>query len=385
MSFILRFFREPSITSVAAAARYVYESHPPLSEPNPHYALFVRSVSEYFPDLSNDEDAADKNLWPEGLDDSPCYDVVINLLINLDMLDPGVMSVIARAAYDSGLQILDEQNGLLYGPTPGVIGIRQKKQRPLPDITDYARSVMTENVRGLRLKNTQQRIADALASVDPTFARAEADRYSVLSRPHGELRQHLAVNSMGSTDRKSIRIYIQLGFTCDALRDVWLPLLPASFADRLKRYDALEGGEALQLVTYLPSITSGNPAQTSSLRPNSDVVVTDAMALDSLISVAQPWARAELLPFLGEIRSVNDLCARFINDTMLEHCRIGRVAFPIYPTVLTLARHQSRDALDTYAAAYRSNKDLARLGTLFKDPACAHFEQLVAGLREMGD
>ena len=120
-----------SIKTIDAAVRHLDGDHPTLAKPNPHYSKFVKSITRVYPGGSANEDG-DDGLWPEGLDDSPCYEPTFNLMINLDMLDQDVMDTIAKHADAAGLQILDEQNGLLYGPGPAVISIHDERRKAAP-------------------------------------------------------------------------------------------------------------------------------------------------------------------------------------------------------------------------------------------------------------
>jgi hypothetical protein len=123
MSFILRFFHHPETRTVEAAAAIIGWLPTPMPGGRERFEAFRTAISEYYPDLCGDEDCADHNLWPEGLPAGPVDDGVVNLLVETDLVDTGVMSVIAREAAGAGLQILDEQNGLLYGPGLEFIGM----------------------------------------------------------------------------------------------------------------------------------------------------------------------------------------------------------------------------------------------------------------------
>lgn len=383
MSFILTFFRAPGVSTVQQAADFKYRPPSPLPEPTGHFAAFVERISEYYPDLSDDQEAQDRNLWPEGLSHDPSCGPVVNVLVNSDMMDPGVMAVIARQASLSGLQILDEQNGLLYGPGLYFVGTDGGMPQRLPEVTPYARSVMTENIRGLRLRDGQRRIAAHLAEgLGAGFIVVDGDHETFVRREHGDLHQIIAIQVMRSSEQPGrARVYVRLGFASEALTAVWLPLLPSSFRARKERLDRADGGMAMQLSWFLPSLTTGDPAQSISLNARSEMSFADTPQLEHLLAEAQTWSASRLLPFLDGIRSVADLHRLSIHDEGLRHFGQGRLGFPDYPTVLTLARLAGTDTLAAYAGACRNNPDLKRLCSLFNDSTGAHIDQLVEGLR----
>lgn len=385
MSFILTLFRAPGVSTVQQAADFKYRPTSPVTEPTGHFAAFVERISEYYPDLSDDEEAQDRNLWPEGLSTDPGFGPVVNLLVNTDMMDPGVMAVIARQASLSGLQILDEQNGLLYGPGLYFVGMDGGMPQRLPEVTPYARSVMTENIRGLRLLDCQRRIAAHLAKgLNAGFTVVDGDHDTFVRRELGELHQIIGIQVMRSVEQPGrARVYVRLGFASEALAAVWLPLLPSSFRARKERLDRADGGVAMQVSWFLPSLTTGDPAQSISLTARSETSFADTPQLDHLLAEAQTWSASRLLPVLDGIRSVADLRRLCIHDEGLRHFGRGRLSFPVYPTMLTLAQQAGTDTLSAYAGACRANPDLERLCSLFKDPTGAHIDQLVQGLRAL--
>lgn len=385
MSFVLTFLRAPGVSTVQQAADFKYQQPSPAPEPSRHFAAFVERISEYYPDLSNEEDAQDRNLWPEGLSAEPSHGPVVNVLINSDLLDPGVMAVIAREASLSGLQILDEQNGLLYGPGLYFIGMDGGMPQRLPKVTPYARSVMTENIRGLRLLDGQRRIAGALAeALGAGFTVVAGDYETVVRRKHGDLHQIIGIQVIRSVEQPGrARVYVRLGFASEALAAVWLPLLPASFRSSKERSDRAAGGVAMQVCWFLPNLSAGDPAQLVSLKSRSDMGFTDAAQLDHLVAEARSWSAARLSPFLDRIRGEADLRRLFIHDAGLAHLRQGRLSFPVYPTMLTLARQAGPETLVAYAEACRANPDLKELCSLYKDPTGAHVDQLVKGLQAL--
>lgn len=385
MSFVLTFFRAPGVSTVQQAADFKYKQPSPAPEPTGHFAAFVERISEYFPDLSNVEDAQDRNLWPEGLSGDAGHGPVVNVLVNGDMLDPGVMAVIAREASLSGLQILDEQNGLLYGLGSCFVGMDGGMPQRLPKVTPHARSVMTENIRGLRLLDGQRLIADGLAeALGAGFWVVAGDHETVVRREHGDLHQIIGIRVMRSVEQPGrARVYVRLGFASEMLVAVWLPLLPASFRLRKERSDRAAGGVATQVCWFLPSLIEGDPTQSVGLSSRSDMGFADAAQLGQLVTAARSWSVSRLLPFLEGIRTEADLRRLFIHDAGLKHFRQGQLSFPIYPTMLTLARQASQETLAAYAAACRANPDLKELCNLYNDPAGSHIEALVKGLQAL--
>jgi hypothetical protein len=385
VSFILSFIRAPGLQSVQQAADYISQQPVPAPEPTRHFAAFVERVSEYFPDLSDDADARDRNLWPEGLDHDELNGPVVNVLINTDLLDPGVMSVIARQAILSGLQVLDEQNGLLYGP--GFLSVDMDGGMPkrLDEVTPYARSVMTENIRGLGLRDSQQRVARALAdALGDGFAEVGGSHETFVRRSRGDIHQIISIGVMRSVEVPGrARVYARLGFASDTLAERWLRLLPADFGPRRERFDLSEGGRAMQFVWYLRDLTQGSPAQTVTLKRGSDMLFSNRSDLDQLIAAASAWAATQLRPYLDGIGDVADLQRLFINDASLQHFGQDRLHFPCYVSMLTLAQGAGRDTLAAYAAACRENPDLQRVCTLFKDAEGAHVDSLITGLQAL--
>lgn len=386
MSFVLRFFHAPHVTTVREAVAWADAQPDTRDGPNRHFADFVARISEFYPDLSSDDDEGEesRNLWPEGLVSDEHDGPVVNVLINPDMLEPGVMAAIATHADAAGLRVLDEQNGLLFGPGPKYVGLGDAQPTPLPEISDRARSLMTENVRGLRFDLSQRKIADALkGALGKGFTRAEGRSTSVVRRAHGDLRQIVTVQVMRSTDRRNARAYCRLGFACESLADTWMPLLPTTFVKRRSNYDASAGGTELEFRWFLPELANGELPAMLSHATDSRLAFGDETTLQRIVDGIEPWATAALRPFLDGTRGVDDLIPLCLTDAALQHARIGPMAFPVYPAMLTLARRAGRDVLDAYAAAYRANRELLRLCALFKDPAGGHFDRLVEGLRAL--
>jgi hypothetical protein len=385
MSFTLTFFHAPEVATVDAAAHWIEQAPAELPEPSPRFAAFVADVSEYFPDLSRDEDdAGERNLWPEGLDGISPRAAFANVLINLDMLDPGVMTVIAQAAARAGLSVLDEQNGLLYLPNSETIGIHDPAPHALPPVSDVARDLMTENIRGLGLREAQMLIAEVVrGGLGRRTQRDEPHDRTVVWRVHGELRQMLWFHVMRSTDKVNARLHVYLGFASDALTAVYLPLLPPSFAARQRKYDRFDGGAATQIRSFLPSIVAGDPHADRVLYSHSTMLFNDVPSRDALIQGAHDWTSNVLRPYLDGLDSVEALRRWAITEDRLRHCGVARLVYPEYAATLTLARLTSVETLEAYAEAFRRNKELKRLSALLKEPDEQHFEQLVAGLRSL--
>lgn len=385
MSFTLTFFHAPEIGTVDEAARWMERAPRELPEPSTRYAAFVAEVSKFFPDLSDEEDdAGDRNLWPEGLQGIAVRDPFVNVAVNLDMLDTGVMSVIAASAARAGLSILDEQNGLLYTPNFRVIGLDEVEPRPLPPVTDVARRLMTETVGELRLRESQTLIAESVRkSLGSGFKRIEPQERSIVWREHGELRQMLWLHAMRSTDQKNSRLFVHLAFASTRLTEIYLPLLPESFTARQRKYDKFDGGASMQVRVCLPSIIDGDPRSTALLYSHSDLLFGSIAERDALIAGARRWAKHSLRPYLDGIGTVEQLRAWAITEARLKQCALSRMVYPEYAALLTLARLTSVETLDAYADAFRRSGGIAKLTALFKEPDDRHFEQLVEGLRAL--
>lgn len=382
MSFILRFFHHPEARTVEAAAAIIDRLPTPMPGGRERFEAFRTAICEYYPDLCADEDGADHNLWPEGLPAGPVDDGVVNLLVETDLMDTGVMSVIAREAVGAGLQILDEQNGLLYGPGLEFIGMGDAKSQPLPAVTPFARSVMSENLRGMSLAGSQAMTADALAeALGGGFRREDGRDCSALWREHGELRQIVQVSVMRSTDKVNARAYCLVGFACDSLSATWLPLLPTSFLERQQKFDRTPGGRAPQYRAWLPTLDSGEVAQCLQFRTTSRMEFGNEAARENLLAGARSWAPAKLRDYLDGIASLDDLQRIFIGPATLPSARSAGMFYPVHLAMLALARRAGLAQLETYATAYRSNPDFGRVCKLYGDPTGAHLDQLVAGLR----
>lgn len=383
MSFTLTFFHAPDVATPDAAARWLEQAPAQLPEPSARFADFVAVVTQFYPDLSDDDDDTNgRNLWPEGLTGGAARASSVNVAVNLDMLDPGVMTVVAQSAARAGLSVLDEQNGLLYLPSYRVVGLRDATPRELPPISDAARQLMTHTIRGMRLREAQMLIADAVrATLGRGAERREPHDRTVVWRQHGELRQMLWFYAMRSNDKVNARLFVHLAFASDRLTALYLPLLPPAFEARQRKYDRFDGGAASQVRAFLPSLTQGDPHAGRLLYSHSDMVFKDVAERDALVAAARDWSRQVLRPYLDGLDSVEALRAWTLNDDRLRHCGVGRMDFPEYAAVLTLARLDSVGTLDAYAAAYRKSGGIRKLTTLFKEPSDQHFEQLVDGLR----
>lgn len=134
MSFILHLlYSETPLTSVAAAATLVHEkwNEPPQGHLFGRFRSWQGGMVEACPDLSQDDldgDRAD-NAWPEGLParfDGSVY----TFHPNVDLLDQGLMGLIAEGAALNGLHVLDPQNGLLYRPDRRVLTLSGTTQSP---------------------------------------------------------------------------------------------------------------------------------------------------------------------------------------------------------------------------------------------------------------
>ena len=385
MSFTLTFFHAPDVATPDAAARWLEQAPAQLAEPSPRFAAFVAEVSQYYPDLSDDDDdGSERNLWPEGLTDGAARASSVNVAVNLDMLDPGVMTVVAQSAARAGLSVLDEQNGLLYLPSYRVVGLRDATPRELPPISDAARQLMTHTIRGMPLREAQVLIADAVrAGLGRGTQRREPHDRSVVWRQHGELRQMLWFYVMRSNDKVNARLFVHLAFASDKLTALYLPLLPPAFEARQRKYDRFDGGAATQVRAFLPSITRGDPHADRLLYSHSDMAFKDTGERDALAAGARQWTRDVLRPYLDTLDSIDALRAWALDDERLRHCGVGRMEYPQYAAVLTLARLDSVATLDAYATAFRNSGGIRKLTTLFKEPDDQHFEQLVEGLRKL--
>lgn len=383
MSYVLRFLHAPHITTAREAMAWADGPHPLPRQRNPHFAEFVRRITEYYPVLwDRDGGAHERSLWPEGLESTVDDGAVVNVLINTDLFDDGVMTVIAREADAAGLRVLDPQSGALYGPGLQSIAPGETTPVPLPEITNFAFAAMTENLRGLRFDAARKKIATALRQGLGAPARTgEGASVTAVSRNHGKLRQLMLLRVMRSTDGKRARVYVRLGFSCPPLRKIWQPLMPESFVQRKARYDAADGGTALEFAVWATDIARGALPASLSLPTDSTMGFANAAELKALVTATQTWAREQLLPFLDPLRDAEDLLPLFIHEAGRQHAREGSVQFPIYPAMLTLARRAGLPTFEAWAEAYRANPDLSRLCRVFKDPECEHFNALVEGLR----
>lgn len=209
MSYVLRFLHAPHLATAHEAMAWADGPHPQPRQRNAHFADFVRRISEYYPVLwDRDGGAHERSLWPEGLESTTDDGAVINVLVNTDLFDDGVMSVIARQADAAGLQVLDAQSGVLYGPGLQSIAPGETTPAPLPDITNFAYAAMTENLRGLQFHAARKKIATALRQGLGAPARtSEGPSVTAVSRNHGKLRQLMLLRVMRSTDGLNARVY----------------------------------------------------------------------------------------------------------------------------------------------------------------------------------
>lgn len=134
MSFILHLlYNETPLTSVAAATTIVHEQwrEPPKGHLFGRFRSWQGGMVEACPDLSEDDLDGDRsdNAWPEGLParfDGSVY----TFHPNVDLLDQGLMGLIAEGAALNGLHVLDPQNGLLYRPDRRVLTLTGATQLP---------------------------------------------------------------------------------------------------------------------------------------------------------------------------------------------------------------------------------------------------------------
>lgn len=385
MSFILQFLAASEARTVDDAQRVLDRLRGPDAEFARRWRTFVASITEYYPDLSNDDTRDDRNLWPEGLPPELVDHASVNVMVNLDMLDEGVMSKVAGTADAAGLQILDPQNAVLYGPGPVQIGLHDPAPRPLPEITLRAERLMTENIRGMELKAAEVFIAERMhAGLGEDFERVAAESATVLRRRHGALVQLIEVKVVRSTNQVDAVPFVRIGFASDTLRAAWLPLLGDDFQKRMARYDQADGGVSMQWRWFATSITQGELPGSLSLPARGGERFRDPVAHVILARAARLWSAQVLSPFLDRLQDVDDLAPLAIGEAALAHCTSGSVHFPIYPAMLALASRLQPSQLKAYADAYRRNPDLQRVFDLFKDPKGHHFEALVKGLGKRG-
>jgi hypothetical protein len=388
MSFILQFFDAPEVNSVQSAADYVDLDQAAPAGANAKFGRFVESVKEFYPDQSEDE-GFEFNLWPEGLT-ADATDLTtspaVNIAINLDMLDPGVMTVIAQHATKAGLQILDPQNALLYLLDGTMISAEGDKEN-LPPVSPFARSVMTENVKGMGLAATAARLADGLLEAWEgrgfTCVEVPSRWAAVLWRQHGDLRQMLDIRCMRSTNAGAIRFYVRMGFACESIAAAWLPLLPEKYLQRKARYDTDAGGVALDVALFLPNLRAGKLPGDARPGTSSEMIIRSLDELDAMLPTMRSWTQRELLPLFESVESLADLSDITLTDAMLEHCETGMPELPMLPGLLVLAARRDGQTLEQYVAAYRRNKRLPDLWKLYGDPKGAHFDKLVAGLKQL--
>ena len=240
---------------------------------------------------------------------------------------------------------------------------------------------MTENIRGLRFDHARQRIAETCRlALGHGFECAEGRTSTMVRRDHGELRHLLGLRVTRSSDGESARVYCRLGFACVSLIRTWLPMLPEAFTKRRANHDIATGGTDLEFAWWLPDLTRGILPTHSSRATDSHMQFVSVAQLSRLFSSIKPWASEMLLDFLDGVGSLDELLPLFLNDVSLRHARIGPMALPINPSMLTLARRAGRSTLDAYAQVYLANRDFRRLCALYKDSIGAHFHSLVEGL-----
>ena len=381
MSFILQFFNASTARTVDDAQRVLDG----LTGADPDFARrwrgFVELIAESFPDLSHDETREARNLWPEGLPPMAGDDAFVNVMINLDLLDVGVMSHVARIADAVGLQILDPQNGLLYGPGLRQIGLNDAAPQPLPEVTPFARRLMTPNIRGMELEAAQVRVAEALrAGLGPGFETVAAESATVLRRPHGTLTQMVSVGVMRSSDRINARTYVRIGFASDALKAAWLPLVGPDFEARLARYDRAEGGVAMQLCWYVPSASTGELPGGLSLHSLASERFGNPAELARVADAAQTWSACVLRPFLEGLQHVGDLAPLAISEAALEHCGTRRHGVPDLPDDARAGQPSGTVTAAALRGGLPGQPGPAAPVRLVQGPEARHFDALVKGL-----
>lgn len=130
MAFILHLIDASEVTSVKAADQFLSEQERKSSERNPKFDAFVNDITKIYPDLSEDDlDGDDEhNVWEEGIADRTMTGRVIAIALKEDVTDEQLVTAIANAAVNSGLQLFDSEGLVLYREDGTVVDRRGKAE-----------------------------------------------------------------------------------------------------------------------------------------------------------------------------------------------------------------------------------------------------------------
>lgn len=380
MSFMLQFFHAPHVDSVDSAAHYVdgeCDADPPLGE---RFAQFVDRVTTVYPDLSAEDDDGDdlRNLWPEGLDRHWGDEPVVNVGLKTDAVEEGVLSIIASKAAQSGLQMLDPQNAMLYRTDHTVIDGRGRVS-PFRMLTPFAASLMKPLSGGLKPGETRHRLGeslrDRLASAGFALTIVESD--VVVWRQLGDIRQALDLTVSERED--GIAVDLSLWLSSPRLSSTWLAVMPPHVAEWKQRGDRLCGGVAWDFVYALSDVVPGTSAEEAGRFDSARLSSPDA--LEAFQADLCNYAAARLLPWLDGLRDLSALAALVLSDANIEYAGRGRVALPEQMGTLVLARLARPEVFETVAHTLQTNPHKSRVWEELRDPEGRLLDRLVDHLR----
>jgi hypothetical protein len=191
---------------------------------------FIDALSARYPDLSDrDPDGEnDRNAWPEGLPQASAAAAargVLSIGLKAHLAGTGLMTAIAHAAADQGLQVLDPQDGALYRADRQRIDLLGRAT-PLPALPSL-RKPAAKRPEPLRAAWVGERLVTLLQAElepagfgrDPNVERPRAFDVT-FSRRHGDVVQ--TVRMICAELERKVPTDIWIGLSCAAVRAHWL-------------------------------------------------------------------------------------------------------------------------------------------------------------------
>lgn len=132
LMFTIHIFDEPTADTFDSASRYIYSEKPNGNVQNKKFLRFAELVGKIYPNYEDEDGYNDNNIWPEGLPNGVTNDVVLTVGLKSILIDGQLMSNIAHAAVDAGLQMFDPQSGMLWRSDRRVIDPSNKSEAFLP-------------------------------------------------------------------------------------------------------------------------------------------------------------------------------------------------------------------------------------------------------------
>lgn len=309
MSFILHIIDCPTATTVNAASHHVYDEEITSTVQNEKFLRFAKLVSKLYPECEDDEGDNDDNIWSEGLPDGIGTEAVLTIAVKTDLVESQIMSNIAHAAVDAGLQILDPQNAMLWRSDRLIVYQNQQteaflpqklpkrsKRKRVPKLTkEGTRDYLLENFVKAFVQDGWQTVSD------------ERNVYFKRSawRQLGDIKQTLTFNT--NIDGQACDIGMDFKFTAEQIRIALDELLPDTGLDIIRRNIGSQYYDIHLPIEYLFPLAELKPLGIKDIRLGW-VSVSSQQELEQWAAHFQQWYQQFLSKILSQTQDISSLC-----------------------------------------------------------------------------